>query len=175
MVLLYFILPLWLLAGFCDWLCHRATDIAHTTGRKETLIHFLMFAEAGIPLIAALLLEINALIIAVMIVLFFIHEMTALWDVNIAIASRYVSPYEQHVHSFLEMLPLMAVLLVCILHWPQFLSLFGAGDVPADFRLRMREEPLPMFYMVSLFLGIIFLELFPYAEEYLRGRRAKKE
>ena len=27
-LLLYFILPLWLLAGFADYLCHRASRIA---------------------------------------------------------------------------------------------------------------------------------------------------
>ncbi len=26
-LLLYFIMPLWFLAGLADWLCHRATDI----------------------------------------------------------------------------------------------------------------------------------------------------
>ena len=40
-LLLYFIMPLWFLAGLADWLCHRATDIEHTTGTKETLLHLL--------------------------------------------------------------------------------------------------------------------------------------
>src|SRR4051794_9526520 len=31
-LLLYFIMPVWFLAGFADYLCHRATDIAHTAG-----------------------------------------------------------------------------------------------------------------------------------------------
>src|SRR6266480_3316290 len=43
--LLYFIMPLWFLAGVADWLCHRASDIEHTTGAKESIIHLLMFAE----------------------------------------------------------------------------------------------------------------------------------
>ena len=30
LLLLYFVMPLWLLAGFADWLCHRRSDIAHT-------------------------------------------------------------------------------------------------------------------------------------------------
>ena len=36
-ILMYFILPLWLAAGFADWLCHRATHIETTTGAKESL------------------------------------------------------------------------------------------------------------------------------------------
>lgn len=30
LLLLWFILPVWLIAGFCDWLCHRATGIERT-------------------------------------------------------------------------------------------------------------------------------------------------
>ena len=126
-LLLYFILPVWLMAGFCDWLCHRASHIHTTTGQKESLIHLLMFIEMGIPLLAALFLEINALVLIVMIVLFFVHEATALWDVSYAVTARRVSPVEQHVHSFLEMVPLMALLLVISRHWGQFLSVFGRG------------------------------------------------
>jgi hypothetical protein len=75
-VLMYFVLPLWLAAGFADWLCHRASNIATTSGAKESLIHLLMFAEMGIPITAAIVLEINALVIAVMIVAFLLHEAT---------------------------------------------------------------------------------------------------
>jgi hypothetical protein len=50
-VLMYFVLPLWLAAGFADWLCHRASH-SETTGAKESLIHLLMFAEMGAPPLA---------------------------------------------------------------------------------------------------------------------------
>jgi hypothetical protein len=78
LILMYFILPVWLLAGFADWLCHRASHIETTTGAKESLIHLLMFAEVGGPLLAAIFLEVNALTIAAMIMTFFIHKATAL-------------------------------------------------------------------------------------------------
>jgi cytochrome c oxidase assembly factor CtaG len=48
MVLLYFVMPVWFLAGVADWLCHRATDIEHTAGAKESFIHLLMFAEIAV-------------------------------------------------------------------------------------------------------------------------------
>ena len=44
LILMYFVLPVWLLAGFADWLCHRACQIDTTTRVKESLIHPLMFA-----------------------------------------------------------------------------------------------------------------------------------
>jgi hypothetical protein len=46
LILMYFVLPLWLIAGFADWLCHRASHIESTTGAKESLIHLLMFVES---------------------------------------------------------------------------------------------------------------------------------
>lgn len=174
LLLLYFVLPVWLLAGFADWLCHRATDIEHTTGLKETYIHILMFLEMGLPLLAALFLDVNALVIAVMIVLFLCHEATALWDVHYAVTARRVTPIEQHVHSFLEMMPLMALLLVISRHWPQFLALWGMGDEPARFALRLRAEPLPTGYIICVLSGIFLLEMLPYLEEYWRGKKARR-
>ncbi|WAH52097.1 diguanylate cyclase [Pseudescherichia vulneris] len=175
LLLLWFILPVWLIAGFCDWLCHRATGIERTTGVKETWIHILMFLEMGLPLLAALFLEVNALIIAVMIAMFFLHEMTALWDVSYAVSARKVTPIEQHIHSFLEMLPLMALLLIISRHWSEFLALFGLNDDAASFDIRLRADPLPVTYIVVIFSGIILFEFLPYLEEYFRVKRYRKK
>lgn len=168
-ILMYFLLPLWLAAGFADWLCHRATRIESTTGAKESLIHLLMFAEVGAPLIAAIFLEVNALIIAVTIIAFFLHEATALWDVSYALSAREVSPLEQHVHSFLEMIPLMGILLIVSRHWGQFLALFGMGAEPARFDLLWKSEPLPATYIVTVFAIVLLFDLLPYLEELARG------
>jgi hypothetical protein len=51
---------------------------------------------------------------------------------------------EQHVHSFLEMIPLMVGAFVVVLHWPQFLALFGMGDESPRFTLEWKPEPLPV-------------------------------
>lgn len=174
LLLLYFVLPVWLIAGFADWICHRATDIENTTGLKETWIHILMFLEMGLPLLSALFLEVNALVFAFMIVLFFCHEATALWDVSYAVTAREVKPIEQHVHSFLEMVPLMALLLVISRHWSQFQALFGFGDEPPRFELMWRADPLPTGYIIFVLSAIFLLEMLPYLEEYWRGKKARK-
>ncbi len=173
-ILMYFVLPVWLAAGFADWLCHRATRIESTTGAKESVIHLLMFAEVGLPLLAAIFLEINAGIILLMIVAFFVHEATALWDVSYAVSGRKVTPFEQHVHSFLELVPLMAILLVVARHWTQFLALLGLGSEPARFGLTAKSEPLPVAYIAILFALILLFELLPYLEELWRGVRARR-
>jgi hypothetical protein len=172
LILLYFILPVWLLAGCADWLCHRASHIETTTGAKESLLHLLMFAEIGLPLLAAIFLQINAGIIALMIVAFFIHQATSLWDVSYAVTARNVSPIEQHVHSFLDMIPLMAILFVVTRHWEQFLALFDLGTEPARFSLSWKEEPLPATYVISVMAAALLFEVIPFIEEFVRGLRA---
>jgi hypothetical protein len=172
LILMYFVLPLWLAAGFADYLCHRASNIAVTSGAKESLLHLLQFVEVGVPILAAIFLEINALIFAVMIVGFLLHEATALWDVSYATATREVTPLEQHVHSFLEMLPLMGLLMVAVLHWGQFLALFGLGSEPARLAIALKPEPLPWTYVITVLAAVLLFELLPYGEELVRGLRA---
>jgi hypothetical protein len=42
---MYFVLPVWLAAGFADYLCHRAASIETRSGWKESLLHLLQFGE----------------------------------------------------------------------------------------------------------------------------------
>jgi hypothetical protein len=81
-------------------LCHRAASIATTSGWKDTLLHLLQLAEMAIPTLAGIFLEINALIIAIMIVCLIAHGATAICDVSYAYSTREVTPTEQHVHRF---------------------------------------------------------------------------
>jgi hypothetical protein len=170
--LLYYVVPLWLSAGVADWFCHRATHIERTTGPKESLLHLLMLAEVSIPVLAALFLEVTTPVAALMIAAFLLHEATALWDVSYAVRRREVTPIEQHVHSFLEMVPLMAISFIAVLHWPQFKALLGRGDEPADLSIRAKERPLPPRYVAAALGATIVFELLPYLEELGRTLRA---
>jgi ABC-type spermidine/putrescine transport system permease subunit I len=170
---MYFVLPLWLVAGFGDYLCHRASHIESTSGPKESLLHLFQLSEMAIPTLAAIFLEINALIIAVMIGCLLLHEATAIWDVSYAYRTREVRPIEQHIHSFLEMLPLMGLLVIVTLHWGQFLALFGLGVERPLLEFRLKQPPLPWLY-VSVILVLVFLfEVLPYLEELVRGLRGR--
>jgi hypothetical protein len=172
LILLFFVLPLWTAAGIADWLCHRAARIAETAGWRESLFHLAMLAEAGLPLMAALFLEIDSLVILAMIVALLVHQATALWDITFAVGRREVSPVEQQVHSLLEIVPLMGIALVATLHWGQFLALFGFGDEPARFSLQWKREPLPALYLGVVLASFLLFELLPYGEELARGIRA---
>ena len=166
--LLYFIIPLWLVAGLADYLLHRQTKIEDTSGIKESLLHAVQLGETGIAIAAGLLFEINALILLVMLVALVVHDATALWDTKYAIHRRYVGALEQHVHSFLELLPLMAVSFVIILHWPQFLALAGLGSESPRFDLQFKSTPLPVSYLVPLSIAVVSFAVLPYAEELWR-------
>jgi len=89
---MYFVLPVWLAAGFADYLCHRAAHIEHTSGWKESLLHLLQFAEMALPILAALFFEITSGVIFLMIVCLVLHQATAMWDVSYAARMREVRP-----------------------------------------------------------------------------------
>jgi hypothetical protein len=171
-MLMYFVLPLWLAAGFADYLCHRATHIEKTSGWRESILHLAQFAEMAVPVLAALFLEITSGVIVVMMVFLVLHEATAIWDVRYASTRREVSPTEQHVHSFLEMLPLTGLLLVIALHWPAFAALFGYGT--PDFSFTLKRAPLPLSYIFTMLALTALFEVLPYLEELLRGLRYRK-
>jgi hypothetical protein len=170
--LMYFVLPIWLAAGFADWLCHRASRIEITAGPKESLIHLLMFVEMATPVTAAMALEINALVILVMIVFWAVHEATAVWDVSYAVDNREVTPIEQYVHSYLGVLPLMSLVLVVVLNWSQFLALFGLGREAPRFTVAEKQPPLPWSYVSAILATVLLFEVLPYIEELIRGLRA---
>jgi hypothetical protein len=169
--LLYAVLPLWLVVGTADWLCHRAAAIERTSGPVESLIHLLMLAEIGAPILLALFFEVNALLIVVFAACWVAHELTSHWDLAYALPRRHVSAIEQHVHNYLSALPFMAFSLLLVLHWPQLFALVGAGPEIAEFALRPKQRPLPLAYMITLLTAVALLEVLPYLEELWRGLR----
>lgn len=173
-ILMYFVLPLWLAAGFADYLCHRASHIESTSGPRESLLHLLQFSEMAVPILAAMLFEINALIFLVMIICFLLHQATALWDLYYAFGRRTITPVEQQVHSFLEMLPLMGLVMIAVLHWSQFAALFGFGAEPARFDLTLKSGPPSWIFVTAVLIAALLFELLPYLEELMRGLRANR-
>ena len=173
--LMGFVMPLWLAAGLADWVCHRRSEIELTTGVKESLIHLAMLAEAAVPVLAGMFLEITSPVLALMLSSFLLHEATALWDVAYANALRQVTPIEQHVHDYLATVPLMAVSFISVLHWTQVQGLFRIGGRKPDWSIRLKRRPLPWGYVTALLTAMIALEVSPYLEELVRGLRAAPE
>jgi hypothetical protein len=172
--LMFVVLPLWLGAAVLDWRHHRRTKIERTAGTHESLIHLLMMAEVGAPVLMGLLLEVNSLVLLLMIVGYFLHEATAFWDVAYAETIREVTPSEQHVHSFLEVIPFMVASFMVVLHWDQALALVGAGREPVDLTLHAKRPPLARGYVAGILASVAAFVAVPYVEEFIRCYRADR-
>lgn len=109
--------PLWLAAGFADWLCHRASRIEQTSGATESRLHVLLFALIALPVMLLLTLEVTALTLVIMLLALLAHQAVSLWDTSYSQPRRFISPIEQQVHGFLELVPLFALAIVVALEW----------------------------------------------------------
>lgn len=168
----WFVLPLWFCAGFADYMFHRRTQIERNSGLGESLIHHLMLAEVGLPLIVATFFQIDAAVILLFVVCFVAHEITGNIDIRYAEGhGRNVSATELQVHSVLEILPLAAALLVVVPHFGQARALLGLGPERADFTLALKQPP-PWREMIAAAVALVILVLGPYTEETIRCWRA---
>jgi hypothetical protein len=170
--LLYGVLPLWVVPGLADWWMHRRTGIEHTSGTRESVVHAVMMTEAGVPVLMGLLARVNPLVLSVMGGAALAHGATAVLDVSLAVGEREVRPIEQHIHSFLEVLPLTALAFTACLHADQVRATLRGGPGPRDWRLLPKEHPLPAAYLAALAGVVVAGVAVPYAEELRRCLRA---
>jgi hypothetical protein len=141
--LLYAVPPVWLAASLADWACHRYSRIEHTAGVKESLIHLLLLGEMGLPVLATVFLEITSPVMLLMIAAFVIHEATVYADLRIAVREREVTPTEQMVHSFMEMMPLIGMWLVSMLREEELRGSAGRRSQIARFFLTAERTAAP--------------------------------
>jgi len=168
-------LPLWASAGVMDWYWHKNTDIEHTAGISESLMHFGMFMEGGVPLMLGIFCEVNAGVLAAMAGAIAVHELNAFLDVRYALNHREVKNWEQHTHSFLEVLPFTAFSLFSVFHWDQFRALLGFGPEKPDFKFRLKSRRLPKRHLMAVAGLVAFGVVAPYANELWRCWKARKE
>ncbi|MFI0352038.1 diguanylate cyclase [Actinomadura sp. 9N407] len=167
------VLPLWLGAGLADWHRHRRTHIEDTAGARESAIHALMMTEAGAPVVLGLFCEVNPGVLAACAGALGVHSATAYWDVSYAEERRKVTPAEQHIHSLLEVVPLMATGFLATMYWDQARDLV-TGGAKADFGIRLkRRDPLSRRTRIALLGAMGLFGALPYAEEMWRCLRAR--
>src|SRR5699024_4091739 len=154
------VIPLWFVPAVTDYLMHRHTDIEHTSGTRESAIQARMMAEAGIPVMLGLFARINPFVLGNMYVAAGIHAATALGDVQLATEDREVHPMEQHIHSFLEVLPLTAIAFLSCLHWDQVRAF--TGDDPDRWKLLPKRERLSGRYVASIVAAVGGFIVLPY-------------
>jgi hypothetical protein len=144
-------------------------QIERTSGTRESLIHLLMMTEVGVPLTLCLLCEINPLILTMIMCSIAAHEATARWDVSTAEHSgREVTTWEQHVHSFLESMPIMAASTLGCLHWRQVRELLGGIRNREAWRRLLEAGTTTHRYLAAIGAAVVGAIVVPYGEELLR-------
>lgn len=172
-LILFGLLPLWMIAGFVDYLCHRQTRIEHTSGVRECVLHIVMGFQVGIPVFLALVFEVNVLVTLICLLMLVAHEVVAVWDVRLAEPVRRISIWETHAHAFLLTIPYYTFALMALLNWQAFAATISL-DWSAQLSLAPRAEPVgPRGYLGWYFATVFALGLLPYGEELRRCLRAR--
>jgi hypothetical protein len=113
------IYPAWLLAGLGDYLCHRRTAIDRTSGVRESWLHVAQLVCLAVAFACAVLLQITTAVLIVLVVLVAAHSLLSYIDVRYTDGRRRILPIEQTVHGFMDVLPITAVALLGVQHWPE--------------------------------------------------------
>ena len=161
-------------AAALDYGLHRRSQIEATSGSYESRLHVIGIALSAVPVLAGLLLEIDAGTLAIMGTGFVVHAGMTVWDIGYADGRRRIVPLEQHVHALLEVLPFTALSLIVLAHRDQARALFGAGAAPARFALRLKRKPVPAFALAAIIGGFAVTVALPYAEELTRCLRYER-
>jgi len=173
-ILMFVVVPVWIGAGLADYFCHRYSRLAFTSGPAESVLHLVQLGLVGIPVVLSLFLEVNAGLIALWIVCLLLHHAAAYWDLCFANRTRTVGPLEQMVHSFLELTPMIAFLLLVVLFWPQALALAGLGGEKAQWVFALKQRMLPAGYVTAVLAAALLFDALPYLEELLRALRVRR-
>jgi hypothetical protein len=160
----YLLLPLWLITGFADYFCHRQSPIEITSGTKESALHLVGMFEMAVPLLAVFFLEINVSVILIVFVGVVLHEATIVWDVSYANFTRYVSPFEQHLHGLLEFIPWFVLLLILSLHAPDLIGM----PLSEQMSFSAKHTPFDGYYVTAFISAAVVFGLLPYVEEFFR-------
>jgi hypothetical protein len=106
--------PAWLLAGGADYLCHRRTHIENTAGVTESLMHVAQYVCIALLVTVAALLHLSGLALWVASLAVIVHTLLSYIDVRYTFARRVISPFEQHMHAVLCIVPIVAVILLAM-------------------------------------------------------------
>jgi hypothetical protein len=155
------LLPLWVIAGIADYGLHRRTSIETTSGFTESMFHLVQAAQIAVILFLGLFLESTTLVLCLMGLVAIAHTLTGIRDSAYSTPRRYISALEQHVHSHLEYIPLIAVSLTVLLYWSR----------PFDLSLRWRDPAVPCPYLLGVLIPVFIVQGILLGEESLRTWR----
>ena len=167
-ILLFVFLPLWGIAGFVDWCCHRATHIEENSGIFESILHSMMGIQIGIPMLLCLMFELDVGILLICFIVWVLHELVAHYDVRYASPQRHISIWEMHAHTYLGSLPLYMLSMIIAINWDVFKQLISF-DFTGAFAFNRLSTPIGgedflTYYIIFMVITCVF----PYTEELIR-------
>ena len=154
---------LWLVAGCLDFAQHRRSDLAHTSGLRESSLHGVQLFLLGVAALAWLALRPSLMLLALTAALVAAHAGVGYADTVSAFGRRRIGPLEQHVHSVLDTAPWIALGLLVVTTLPDARS---AG-------WSLEWEPAPARTWLAWLLPPGFLCLLPWLAEYRASLRAR--
>ena len=154
----------WLVVGLGDFLCHWRTDLPHTSGVAESATHLLQLAVLAIAVVLGLAFEVNLIVALLLLALVLVHAAVGYWDTRVAFRRRRtLLPIEQHVHSVLDMAPMIGFAWLVISAWP------AAAD---GWALQVRQPALPIAVWIAFLLPPAVLCVVPALLEFRAARNA---
>ena len=154
----------WLVVGLGDFLCHWRTDLPHTSGVAESTTHLLQLVLLAIAVALGLAFEVNLAVALLLLGLVIAHAAVGYWDTRIAFRRRRVLlPIEQHIHSVLDMAPMIGFAWLVISAWP------AAAD---GWALQARQPALPIVVWIAFLLPPAVLCVLPALLEFRAAWKA---
>ncbi len=153
----------WLAAGFLDFVQHRRSDLAHTSGLGESTLHGLQLLLLGAAVLAWLAFAPSLLLAAGLLLLMSAHALAGYADTRVAFPRRLIGPFEQHLHSVLDMAPWFA--------WIVLAATGADAAREAGWTLAWQAAP-PRLWLATL-LPPLLLCVLPWAVEYRMAWRAR--
>jgi len=140
----------WLLAGSADFICHWRTNLRNTSGVAESATHLIQLGLLAAAVVLGLTFEVgksSALLIGVLVIA---HAVVGYVDTRIAFGRhRVVLPVEQHIHSVLDMAPLVAFAWLMTTTWP--------AATTAGWGLSLRQPGTPVIVWAAILLPAALL------------------
>jgi len=153
----------WLVAGGLDFLQHARTDLAHTSGVRESTWHAVQLGLVGSGVLAWLALAPGLGLLMLLGTLAAAHAVAGYLDTRTAYGCRPITPVEQHVHSVLDMAPWIAVGAVVM----------GQGNQARTAGWPLAWQPAAPALWLALLLPALLLAGLPWGLEFRAALRAR--
>lgn len=157
----------WLCAGLFDFLCHKRTDLPHTSGVVESSLHWVQLALIGAGIVLVMVFDTGKAVVVIALALVATHAVVGYLDTRSAFGRRTLLPIEQHIHSVLDMAPIIAWVWLAATAWPEM-----AGS---DWALARRRPALDLSLWIAVLLPALLLCCVPAALEFRAAWAARAE